>query len=75
MASSVLQVRVDDSLRAEASKILHHLGLDLSSGVRLFLNRVVQEQGIPFPMSLKEEHYGDSFDINTYLENFKEIQD
>ena len=42
--SSVLQVRIDEKLRKEAEEILYNLGLNMSSAVRLFLNRVVLEQ-------------------------------
>ena len=54
MAGSVLQVRIDDELRKDTSEIFHNLGLDMSSAVRLFLNRVVVEQGLPFPMVLQK---------------------
>ena len=33
------------------------LGLDLSTAIRIFLTRSVQERGIPFRMTLKEEEY------------------
>lgn len=33
------------------------LGLDLSTAIRIFLTRSVQERGIPFSMKLKEEEY------------------
>ncbi|MBP5441722.1 MAG: type II toxin-antitoxin system RelB/DinJ family antitoxin [Treponema sp.] len=53
MTSSILQVRIDRNLRAQADEIFNNLGFDMSSAVRLFLNRVVLEQGLPFPMNLK----------------------
>lgn len=55
MASSLLQVRIDENLRKEAEEIFHNLGLNLSSAVRLFLNRVIIAQGLPFPMNLESE--------------------
>ena len=54
--SSVLQVRIDEKLRKEAEEILHNLGLNMSSAVRLFLNRVVLEQD-------KEEEEVKPFDL------------
>lgn len=77
MASVVLQVRIDDKLKSDAEEIFCNLGLNMSSAVRLFLNRVVVEQGIPFPMCLKvaevlpdrkEKH----FDVLKYLDSLKE---
>ncbi len=55
MASTILQVRMDESLKKETSEIFHNLGLDMSSAVRLFLNRVVICQGLPFKMTLDQK--------------------
>lgn len=52
MATSLLQVRVEDSLKSEAATIYEDLGIDLSTAVRMFLKRSVMEQGIPFSMKL-----------------------
>ena len=50
----VLQVRVDDTLKNQASVILDELGVDLSTAVRMFLKKVVIERGIPFDTKLNE---------------------
>lgn len=52
MANTLIQVRVDDELKKEASDIYERLGIDLSTAVRIFLKRSVQENGIPFSMKL-----------------------
>lgn len=52
MASSLLQIRVDDSLKDEASRVFESLGIDTSTAVRMFLKRSVMENGIPFRMTL-----------------------
>lgn len=62
MASTILQVRIDNELREKSREIFSRLGLDMSSAVRLFLNRTVMENGIPFPMTLKDR---DDKDFNT----------
>ena len=54
MASSVLQVRVEESLRAQAAAIYEELGIDLQTAVRIFLKRSVKENGLPFEMTLTE---------------------
>ncbi len=69
MASSILQVRIDDSLRHETNEIFRNLGLDMSSAVRLFLNRVVIEQGLPFSMNLRNEQA--EFDAISFLNNYQ----
>ena len=54
MASSVLQVRVEEGLRAQAAAIYEDLGIDLQTAVRIFLKRSVMENGLPFGMTLTE---------------------
>ena len=54
MATSLLQVRVDEQLKEDASQLYETLGIDLSTAVRMFLKRSVLEQGIPFSMTLRE---------------------
>jgi DNA-damage-inducible protein J len=48
---STLSIRIEEKTKREASKTLAALGLDMSSAVKLFLNQVVIEQGIPFKPS------------------------
>ncbi len=57
MTTSLLQVRVDDSLKNEAATVFEHLGIDLSTAVRMFLKRAVMDNGIPFRMTLPQEPY------------------
>ena len=44
----VLQVRVDDELKKQATEIFNELGIDLSTAVRMFLKKAVLEKGLPF---------------------------
>ena len=55
MASTVLQVRMDDSLRAAAADIAEQLGLDLPTVMRMVLKKMVAERGVPFSLSLPRE--------------------
>ncbi len=57
MATSLLQVRVDDSIKEEAAQVFDRLGIDTSTAVRMFLKRVIMENGIPFKMTLPREPY------------------
>lgn len=57
MATSLLQVRVDDSLKDQAAAVFDSLGIDTSTAVRLFLKRSVMENGIPFRMTLPKAPY------------------
>ena len=57
MSTSLLQIRVDTHLKKDASKIFENLGIDISSAVRIFLKRVVIDNGIPFPMTIPKSPY------------------
>ena len=45
--TSMLHVRVDDHLKAQASEALAGVGLTLSDAVRILLTRVAAEGGLP----------------------------
>ena len=51
---AIVQVRVDDELKNQASVIFNELGIDLSTAIRMFLKRTVLEKGIPFDTKLDE---------------------
>lgn len=57
MANSLIQLRIDEQLKAEATDIFERLGMDLSTAIRIFLTRSVQEKGIPFNMTLRNDDY------------------
>ncbi len=57
---TTLSIRIEEKTKKEAAKTLAALGLDMSSAVKMFLNQVVIEQGIPFkpsrtPREIREE--------------------
>ncbi|MDM0059030.1 type II toxin-antitoxin system RelB family antitoxin [Variovorax fucosicus] len=45
--TSMLHVRVDDKLKAEAAETLANFGLTVSDAVRILLTRVTKEGGLP----------------------------
>lgn len=45
--TSMLHVRVDDQLKAQAAEALAGVGLTISDAVRILLTRVVHEGGLP----------------------------
>ena len=49
--TSMLHVRIDDALKAEASLALEAMGMSVSDAVRILLTRVVSDQA--FPLELK----------------------
>ena len=57
MATSLIQVRVEESLKDEAAQVFEKLGIDTSTAGRMFLKRSIMENGIPFRMTLPKESY------------------
>lgn len=57
MATSLLQVRIEESLKDDAARVFERLGIDTSTAVRMFLKRAVMENGIPFRMTLPKAPY------------------
>ena len=53
--TSMLHVRVDDALKADASEALAKVGLTVSDAVRILLTRVVHEGGLPSGMTSDPE--------------------
>ena len=63
--NTTLQIRIDKKMKQSAAETFAKLGLDLSSGVKLFITQVVNDQALPFQPSLnnaKIEQYIDCYD-------------
>lgn len=50
--TEMIHVRVDGNLKANASRTLESMGLSVSDAVRVFLTRVVSDQGLPFALEV-----------------------
>ena len=46
--NSTIQIRIDNKTKKDANKTLKDMGLDLSSGIKLFLHQVIKARSIPF---------------------------
>ena len=57
MATTLVQVRIDDELKNQATAVYDALGIDLSTAVRMFLKRSVLVNGVPFNMTLPKNDY------------------
>ncbi len=53
--TSMLHVRVDDQLKADASEKLARVGLTISDAVRILLTRVAKEGGLPAGLTADPE--------------------
>lgn len=52
MPNTLVQFRIDDTLRQQANDLCTKLGFDLPTYLRMSLTRLVQEQGVPFAIKL-----------------------
>ena len=55
--TSMLHVRVDDRVKAEAAAALSGVGLTLSDAVRILLTRVAAEGGLPAGLTVDPDAY------------------
>ncbi|HEY4516092.1 MAG TPA: type II toxin-antitoxin system RelB/DinJ family antitoxin [Candidatus Paceibacterota bacterium] len=46
--NSTLSIRINKKIKKEAMNVFSKLGLDISSGVKIFLNQVINTRSIPF---------------------------
>jgi len=46
--NTTFQMRIDKKDKAEAQKILKALGMDLSSGVNMFIKQLITDKAVPF---------------------------
>jgi DNA-damage-inducible protein J len=52
MPEARLSVRVDGDMKQQAELVFRRLGINMSTGINMYLSRVVQQKGIPFSLSL-----------------------
>jgi DNA-damage-inducible protein J len=50
--TTMVHVRVDEEIKAQATETLAAMGLSVSDAVRVFLMRVVAEQQMPFALQV-----------------------
>lgn len=48
---TTLNIRIDKKTKSSAFKVLSSIGLDMSSAIKVFLNQVIIEKGLPFKPS------------------------
>lgn len=51
-SSTMIHVRVDNEIKAQATEALEAMGLSVSDAVRIFLKRVVAEQALPLELKV-----------------------
>jgi len=69
-------IRVDRELKESAEALFDYLGLSMSNAVNIFLRKVVDQKGIPFPVNTGNQAFA-GFSSGEVTELFKNavIQD
>ncbi|TSD02977.1 MAG: Toxin-antitoxin system, antitoxin component, ribbon-helix-helix fold protein [Parcubacteria group bacterium Athens0714_16] len=67
--NTTLQIRTNKKTKDKAKKIFNNLGLDMSSGINLFLAQVVNTESIPF-----EPRTENGFTLKREMEIIKETK-
>lgn len=52
MATTNLNIRIDEDLKKQAEEIFNELGLNMSTALTVFLRQTVRSNGIPFELRL-----------------------
>ena len=52
--NTTMQIRIDSPTKAKAQKDFKSMGIDMSSGVKMFLHQVAVDQCMPFVPSTKK---------------------
>lgn len=52
--NTTMQIRIDKPTKTKAQRAFKSMGIDMSSGVKMFLNQVVIDQCMPFVPSTKK---------------------
>jgi len=52
--TQTVQIRIDEKTKLAAQKTFKKMGMDMSSGVKIFLTQVVKDQCFPFVPSTKK---------------------
>ena len=53
--SRLLQVRLDEKLKAEADSVFSSMGLDTSTAIRMFLIVAVETRSLPFEVKVRTD--------------------
>ncbi|WP_076460630.1 type II toxin-antitoxin system RelB/DinJ family antitoxin [Limosilactobacillus caccae] len=75
-------LRLDEKTRDDAKKVFDDLGMDFSTGIKVYLKQVIKTNGIPFELSnrsssidrsLKELKAGDYKSFNSVDDLFDDL--
>ena len=74
MATTIpTQIRIEESTKKQAVKLLEGLGLNLSEAVNIFLRQVILQNGIPFEVKYPEDRAEFKPEVIEAMEEAKRI--
>ena len=74
MATTIpTQIRIEESTKKQAVKLLEGLGLNLSEAVNIFLRQVILQNGIPFEVKYPEDRVEFKPEVIEAMEEAKRI--
>ncbi len=50
---TAIHIRINDSTKKSAQKVFAKMGIDMSTGIKLYLHQVILKQAIPFQIVTK----------------------
>lgn len=48
--NTTLQIRIDNKTKKDVTSIFNKLGMDLSTGVKIYFQQVLRSKSVPFPL-------------------------
>ena len=69
----MLQVRIDEELKTQATMVYESLGIDLSTAIRMFLKKSVAVNGVPFELKNDSSLDKAMAAVNSMRERSKEL--
>ena len=54
MATVLVQIRIDENLKKQATELFSQLGIDMSSAINIFLKQCVMRGGLPFEVVIPQ---------------------
>ncbi|MFI3242609.1 MAG: type II toxin-antitoxin system RelB/DinJ family antitoxin [Alphaproteobacteria bacterium] len=67
--NTVIQTRIDSQTKQNAEAILKRLGLTLNDGIRMFVNQVTLNKGIPFMPIIPSDFNEETLQVIDDLDN------
>jgi len=55
MTSTKITIRIDENTKKEAESVLDALGLNMTTAITVFLNKLIRVKGMPFDVTIEQD--------------------